>query len=265
MMNNPNTKENCEKCLGGHYMNCLRGRCIHGSSARSAIGVMEALYWKTRKTYRYFDRIICCSDFLKHKFDTDPLLAAKTVAMHNFVKKTKVRKVEKKDYVLYFGRYSEEKGIGTLLEVCRSLPDIPFVFAGKGPLEDSVNAVPNIRNAGFQSGEELEMLIRQARFSIYPSEWYENCPFSVMESQMYGTPVIGAKIGGIPELIQDGKNGELFDSGNAADLAGRIRGLWENREQLKKYTEACSADVFDTVEEYCEKLVPVYEGTDIGA
>ena len=265
MMNNPNTGENCEKCLGGHYLNCLRGRCIHGSAARSAIGMMEAVYWKARKTYRYFDRIICCSAFLKGMFDTDPLFRGKTVAMHNFVEKKATGGAEKKDYVLYFGRYSEEKGIGTLLEVCKELPDIPFVFAGKGPLEESVNGLSNIRNVGFRSGEDLAKLIREARFSIYPSEWYENCPFSVMESQMYGTPVLGARIGGIPELIRDGVNGELFTSGNAEELGEKIRRLWENRGLLEKYTEACSGDDFDSVEDYYKKLVPIYEGTDSGA
>lgn len=90
------------------------------------------------------------------------------------------------------------------------MPNIQFVFAGTGPLEDTVNGISNIKNVGFQTGEALETLIREARYSIYPSEWYENCPFSVMESQMYGTPVLGANIGGIPELIQNGKTGELL-------------------------------------------------------
>lgn len=85
--------------------------------------------------------------------------------------------------------------------------------------------IKNIKNVGFQKGEALEKLIREARFSIYPSEWYENCPFSVMESQMYGTPVLGADIGGIPELIQAGKTGELFESGNGKDLKRKIEKL----------------------------------------
>ena len=88
-----------------------------------------------------------------------------------------------------------------------------------------VNGIKNIKNVGFQKGEALEKLIREARFSIYPSEWYENCPFSVMESQMYGTPVLGADIGGIPELIQVGKTGELFESGNGEDLKRKIQEL----------------------------------------
>ena len=145
------------------------------------------------------------------------------------------KETPKKNYVLYFGRFSEEKGIGTLIKVCKELPDVQFIFAGTGPLEETVNGIKNIKNVGFQKGEALEKLIREARFSIYPSEWYENCPFSVMESQMYGTPVLGANIGGIPELIQVGKTGELFESGNAEDLKKKIEKLWGDKELCAKY------------------------------
>ena len=114
-----------------------------------------------------------------------------------------------------------------------------FVFAGTGPLENEINGIPNIKNVGFQTGEALETLIREARFSIYPSEWYENCPFSVMESQMYGTPVLGADIGGIPELIEVGKTGELFESGNATQLKEKIQKLWSDRELTDTYSRNC--------------------------
>ena len=92
-------------------------------------------------------------------------------------------------------------------------------------MEEEINGIRNIKNLGFQKGEALEKLIREARFSIYPSEWYENCPFSVMESQMYGTPVLGANIGGIPELISVGSTGELFESGNGEDLKLKNYGI----------------------------------------
>ena len=190
MLNNPNNHENCEKCLGGHFMNCVKGKCIHGSTAKSAIGMMEAEFWKLKGTYKYIDTMICCSEFMKSKMDSNPMFETKTVAMHNFIDKVEWKEVEKKDYVLYFGRFSEEKGIGTLIKVCKELPDVQFIFAGTGPLEDSIKGVSNIQDVGFQKGEALEKLIREARFSVYPSEWYENCPFSVMESQMYGTPVL---------------------------------------------------------------------------
>lgn len=260
MLNNPNTHENCEKCLGGHFMNCTKGRCIHGSLAKSAIGTLEACFWNRNGVYKYIDTIICCSEFMKSKMDSNPVFAPKTVALHNFVDKAERKEVRKKDYVLYFGRFSEEKGIATLLKVCRELPDVSFVFAGTGPLEENVNGVPNIQNVGFQTGEELEMLIREARFSVYPSEWYENCPFSVMESQMYGTPVLGADIGGIPELIQVGRTGELFESGNAEALKQKIRKLWENHELTDQYSQNCWENCFDTIAAYCEKLVEIYGG-----
>ncbi|MCI6935960.1 MAG: glycosyltransferase [Clostridiales bacterium] len=260
MCNNPNTGENCEKCLGGHFGNCTKGKCIHGSLAKSAVGTLEAMLWNGRGVYKNIDVMICCSEFLKTKMDCNPLFAGKTVALHNFVDKVEPGKTEKQDYVLYFGRFSREKGIDTLLKVCKALPEIPFVFAGTGPLEGEIAGVPNIQNVGFQRGQALENLIRQARFSVYPSQWYENCPFSVMESQLYGTPVLGADIGGIPELIEVGKTGELFESGNAAQLKEKIQTLWGNRELTDRYSENCAHLRFDDVAAYTEKLLKLYRG-----
>ena len=260
MCNNPNTGENCEKCLGGHFGNCTKGKCIHGSLAKSAVGTLEATLWNGCGVYKNIDVMICCSEFLKTKMDCNPLFAGKTLALHNFVDKVERKETEKQDYVLYFGRFSREKGIDTLLKVCRALPDIPFVFAGTGPLEGEIAGVPNIKNVGFQRGQALENLIRQARFSVYPSQWYENCPFSVMESQLYGTPVLGADIGGIPELIEVGKTGELFESGNAAQLEEKIRTLWEDRELTDRYSENCAHLRFDDVAAYTEKLLKLYRG-----
>ena len=258
MCNNPNTGENCEKCLGGHFLNCVKGKCIHGSTAKSAIGTLEAEFWKLNGAYKYIDSMICCSQFLKTKMDSNPLFAQKTVALHNFVDKVEWKDTTKKDYVLYFGRFSKEKGIDTLIRVCKKLPDVQFVFAGTGPLESELSGIANIKNVGFQRGEALEKLIREARFSVYPSEWYENCPFSVMESQMYGTPVLGANIGGIPELIEVGKTGALFESGDADDLKEKILALWSDHALIDQYTENCKAITFDTIETYYKKLLPIY-------
>lgn len=258
MLNNPNTHKNCEKCLGGHYINCVNGKCIHNSTAKSVIGMMEAEFWKLKGTYRYIDKMICCSEFMKTKLDTNPLFANKTIAIHNFIDKVEWQDNEKKNYVLYFGRFSKEKGIGTLIKVCQQLPDIQFIFAGTGPLENVINDVPNIKNVGFKKSKELEKLIREARFSIYPSEWYENCPFSVMESQMYGTPVIGADIGGIPELIQAGKTGELFESGNSNSLKLKIQNLWNDKDLCKQYSENCRNIEFDSIDKYYQKLIKIY-------
>lgn len=258
LFKNPNTNELCEKCIDGKFINCMKGKCIHGSTAKSAIGMMEAVFWKLKKVYRLLDAVICPSEFMKNKLDHNEDIKGKTVALHNFVEKVEWKDIKKRDYVLYFGRYSEEKGIGTLIQAVKELPEVQFVFAGTGPMVEQLKGIENLKEVGFKKGYELETLIREALFSIYPSEWYENCPFSVMESQMYGTPVIGANIGGIPELIRVGKTGELFESGNIIELKKYILHLWNNRELCVTYGHNCKEIVFDNLEEYCKKLLEIY-------
>lgn len=243
----------CEKCLGGKFINCTKNKCIHGSTAKSLIGSFEAYFWKYKRVYKNIDKIICCSNFMKTKLDTNPIFAEKTVALHNFVEKPIYKKVEKKDYVLYFGRFSEEKGVKTLIEVAKQLPEIKFIFAGTGTLDELLKDIPNIENVGFKTGEALEMLIREAKLTVYPAEWYENCPFSVIESQMYLTPVIGADIGGIPELIKAGETGELFESGNAEMLKQKILDLYNN-SQYSTFVENCRNTEFIAIEEYCSRV-----------
>lgn len=259
MCNNPITHENCEKCLGGKFINCTKGKCIHGSTAKSAIGTMEAIYWKFKGTYRFIDKFICCSNFMKTKLDVNQLFAKKTVAIHNFIDEIPWVEVDKEDYILYFGRYSEEKGVRTLIEAAKRLPEVNFIFAGKGPLENLVDGNFNIKNVGFKTGDELQNLIRRARASVYPSEWYENCPFSVMESQLYGTPVIGADIGGIPELIRGNQTGMLYRPGDVDALCDAILILWQNDNKVKEMHEACKKLSFDTIDQYLEKLIRIYQ------
>ncbi len=254
---NPITQQICEKCLGGKYFNCAKNKCIHASFSKSVIGTLEAEFWKLNGAYKKIDKVICPSGFIKTKLDTNPALSDKTVVLHNFVEKNEVSNITKEDYVLYFGRYSKEKGIDTLLRVCERLPEIQFVFAGNGPLEDKVNNVKNIKNAGFVESEELVKLIAKAKFSICPSECYENCPFSVMESQIYATPVIAARIGGIPELIDEGKTGELFESGNADELEAKIKALFYDDEKTKEYSKNASDKQFDDIDTYIEKFFKI--------
>lgn len=258
MLNNPLTHENCESCLGGHFKNCIKGKCIHSSTAKSIVGAAEAYFWNAKGVYKYIDKIICCSKFMKRIMDSKPLFAKKTVVVHNFVDDLKYEYKEKENYVLYFGRFSEEKGIRTLLEVCKELPEVKFVFAGSGAFEDEIRKVPNIECVGFKSGKELHNLISKAKFSVYPSEWYENCPFSVMESIMFATPVIASKIGGLPELVQDGVNGILFEYKNKNDLKNKISELWNDDKKSAELSENCKKTKFLDVDKYYHILVNVY-------
>ena len=260
MLRNPNTQTNCEKCLDGHFSHCIHEKCIHGSTAKSIIGTMEACFWRAVGVYRHIDTVICCSDFMKKELSANPQLKGKLITLHNFIDEPaeKTSDVVKGDYVLYFGRYSEEKGIKTLMEVCRMLSEVKFIFAGKGPLENEINSIDNIENVGFKKGDELNTLIRNALFSVYPSEWYEYCPFSILDSMALGTPVLGADIGGIPELIDDKVNGELFISGDASDLICHISELWANHDLISDYRRKCSTSSYDSIKEYADKLITLY-------
>ena len=265
MMMIPSTGALCFACRGGNFGACSKNRCIHNSRIKSLLGTIEAEYYKRRKSYDMVDTIICPSAFMKKQLDTDPVLQKKTIMLHNFVTPAgaedeigtweTIKKRLPERYVLYFGRFSEEKGVKTLLNVCKSMTSVSFVFAGTGPLTEEVSRIPNIRNVGFVRGEALKKLIAGAEFSLYPSQWYENCPFSVMESQLYGTPMIASSLGGTPELLQDGMTGELFEAGNAAELKEKIARLWEHPEICEKYRENCKNIKFDTIEEYCGKIV----------
>ena len=120
--------------------------------------------------------------------------------------------------------------------------------------------IPNVKYLGFKTGEELYRIIAEAAISVCPSEWYENCPYSVMESVLLGTPVVGSKMGGIPELIEPGKTGELFEAGNVEDLMKAIKKVLQTQDVLERYTKNCSQVKYETTESYYIKLMKIYRG-----
>lgn len=237
---------NCEKCLTGHYRACVRNRCIHDSPGKSLVGAVEGWFWRKVGVYRLLDTVVCCSEFQEKLLKQNPFLAGKTKILPNFLPYPAERKKADGEYVLYFGRFSREKGVTSLLEAAEALPDIPFVLLGK----TGVSGMQNVQFGGYQQGETLKNWIRKARFTVCPSQWYENCPFSVLESLALGTPVLAALIGGLPELVSE-ENGALFESGDVRDLTRKIRQLWENPPKVQ-------ALLFDTVDGYAEKMEALY-------
>ena len=252
--------ENCEKCLGGNFTHCLRRRCIKGSFLKSFLGMVDAYLWKHSAAYDAIDTIICRSLFLTEKLDTQARFRGKTVTIHNFVSPMKAG-AGSGGYVLEFGHLSRDKGTYTLIEAAGMLPQVRFVFAGFGEAEDAIKNLPNGEFVGFQQGKALRELIRNAAVSVCPSLCYENCPYSVMESQLLGTPVIGSRVGGIPELIREGETGELFQAGNARELAQKLRRLLVTPGLLETYRRNCREQTFETTDSYYQKLLDVYGGT----
>ena len=251
----------CRRCLDGSVWSCAGRRCIHGSRAKSVLGSLEAALCRRRRSYDQVSRLICPSRFMEEILLEDPRFRGKTVMMHNFIRPEAGPPAEKGDYALYFGRLSEEKGIDRLLAACRLVPEIPVVVAGRGPLEELVRreAPANVRYVGFQEGEALRDLVRRALFSVYLPIWYENCPLSVLESQALGTPVLANRIGGVPELIEEGETGALLDRFTPEAYAAGMRALYGDRAALARMAERCrSRRDLTTIEDYCGGLLELY-------
>lgn len=260
LMRIPSSGERCLKCIDGDVKNCTKNRCIHDSKVKSLLGEVEARLYKGLGTYKKVDTVICPSTFLGDVLSHNVHLKDKIVTMHNFVEyPKKITEQPTRDYVLFFGRYDIEKGIKVLLEAVKNLPEINFVFAGKGEYEAEINKYENIKNVGFQAPESMQRLIQNAKFTVFPSVWYENCPFSVIESIINRTPVVGANLGGVPELLENGKTGILYNADDSDELTKIIAELWDASDKLQEMYENCSIAAkdgkYDTLDVYCDKLV----------
>ncbi len=257
----------CEKCIHGSNWNCTKYKCIHNSRIKSIIGSIEGiLYRKILKTYRKVSLFISPSNFLKEKLleADEKIYKNKVIAIHNFIELKQINDVNKENYILYFGRLSEEKGLDIFLDVCKELPNLQFIIAGTGWLEDickeADKRLENVKFVGFKTGKELETLISKAKFSVYPSVWYENCPLSILESESFGTPVITGNFGGMRELVEKNSTGILIDNMNKEELKEAIEQLY-NDNKLKNMEENCikKRNEMMSLNEYCNKLIGIYE------
>ena len=215
----------CERCRTGSVLNVVRYRCVRDSFGASAVIAVESAVQRRLGLYRrHIGRIIAPSNFYREKLIEWGWSGAQIVHVPNYIDADRFEPSRQHgDYVLFAGRLAPEKGVRTLVEAALA-SGVPLRVAGTGPLEAELRAMPGadrVQWLGFCSGEALWHQVRGARALVLPSEWYENAPMSVLEAFACATPVIGAEIGGIPELIAPG-TGWTFRSGSAVDLAARL-------------------------------------------
>ena len=256
-MNN-RTYEICDRCLDGHFVRCAIHGCTRGGRAKSAVAFAEAKYWNDKHVFRLLDKVICPSQYMKDKFDRVADFNGRTVHLPNFTNLER-RTFEKERYVLYFGAYNRDKGVKTLLQVASKHPEISFKFAGKGPLSSEMKSLSNVQDLGFNTGERLREIVGRATLTVMPSEWLENSPFAVLEALCSGTPVLGANIGGIPELIDDGVTGELFAFRDKEDLERKLVSLWNDPGRCACYAHNCAAFEPMSAESYLIRLSDIYK------
>ncbi len=254
-----NGKVICEKCFADKK-NVLKYFCMKNSKLASCMAYIEAMKWSCEKLEKYTDIFICPSAFMAKKMIQGGFDKNKIVTLCNFIdiEKTKRVSFNREDYYCYVGRLSPEKGIETLIEVAKQLP-YKLKVVGGGALLDKLRQSTkngNVEFLGYKIWDEIKNIVGNSRFSIISSEWYENNPLSVIESQCLGTPVLGADIGGIPELIDNEKTGMLFESKNANDLAVKIKQMFATKFDYKTIAE--KAQERYAAENYYKKILEIY-------
>lgn len=257
----------CETCFSGDKKACLDNKCMKGSKLASFIGYKEAVTWNRERLEACTDVFICPSQFMADKMVQGGFSKSKMRTLCNFIDVEKCKYAptdgmdntdhvalpKKEDYYCFIGRLSHEKGAKTLIEAANQLP-YKLVIIGGGPLMEELKSVAhtNIKFVGFKQWDDIKQLVGKARFSVIPSEWYENNPLSVIEAQCLGTPVLGANIGGIPELTD-----YTFSSGNIADLRLKIENMWNSKLDYQQI--ASDAQHRYDAEIYYDKLINIYK------
>jgi glycosyltransferase involved in cell wall biosynthesis len=259
----------CERCQNGKYYQCFFQGCVKNSRVKSLISTAEMyLHHAILKIYSKVRYFISPSMFLKTKLQQMGWMG-RIEYMPNFVQADDYIPSYSNDgkTVVYFGRFTNEKGIKTLIEAFKTLHKLRLKLIGDGPLKNLIKLqlmmerIENIEICDHMRPYELKQVISNSLLTILPSEWYENNPRSVIESFALGKPVIGSAIGGIPELVKDYETGLTFAPGNAEDLRSKIEHMAEHPAELKTMGQNARRFVENELNEakHYRQLTEIYE------
>lgn len=264
----------CEKCRGKKYHNIILNKCKKGSLGASLITYLEAKFNSGDRYEKCVDIYISPSHFLRNKFIEYGYDGNKIIHLPNFMDLDDlIPHYSYEDYILYIGRLEKEKGLVTLIKAIGGIKNransLKVKIVGTGSMEKELKEqvkqmhLFNVEFVGFKQGEELENYTKNAKAIIMPSECYDNYPYSGLEAMAYGKPVIASRIGGIPEQVEDGITGFLFEPFNAEDIAVKIDLLdrlseekivemgWRAREKVEKE---------NNIDIYLNRITEIYEG-----
>ncbi len=218
----------CERCKGNQPRHVIANRCIKGSLVLSSVIYAETVINRALGSYvKNVDLFVSPSRFYIEKFAEWGLDPSKFTYVPNYIDPSNLEpSFEPGEAVVYFGRLSHEKGLETLIRASAA-SKVPVWLVGTGPQEADLRSLvaqlgADVEFFGYLSGEALYERVRSARASVLPSEWYENAPIAVLESYALGKPFLGARIGGIAELIREGETGFSFESGSVEDLTAAL-------------------------------------------
>jgi len=255
----------CENTKNGNYYKCIFHRCVKNSFFKSILGAFELYFYKYLRVEDKINLFISPSKFLKEKFQEFGF-NSKIEVIPNFLNTQNYKpKYEAGDYILFAGRLSPEKGLLNLLKAIKQLPDINLKIVGDGPLKEELQTytelenINNVEFTGHQNGQQFQDTIRNSKFVVVPSIWYENYPMTVIEAEAFGKPVLASNIGGLNEQIISRYNGLHFKYHSVPDLTDKITQLY-NSTDLENYGRNARAEVEKTNSEdqYYQKIISAY-------
>ena len=263
------TGQVCEKCAGHRYYQAVVQRCMKNSWAASFLGCMEAYIYHFARTYRKtIDAFIVPSEFHAAKLCEMGGIERQRIfhIPHAIDVGAYAPSYDSDKCIVFIGRLSAEKGVLTLVRAMKDVRDVDLILVGDGPQRAILEAyvlshgLTNVKFAGWVTPDDLKCIASRTRFVVLPSEWYENSPLVIYEAFALGKPVLGSNRGGIPELVEDGVNGLLFEAGNVSDLATKIEYLLDRPaliEEMGRNARTRAEREFDLDMHY-ERIMGVY-------
>lgn len=259
----------CEDCEGAKFWRAIPRRCNRHSLARTLVSVAESYVSRWSGNISKVGRFVSVSRFQADRLAALGVPAGRLRTVHNFIDATELVPRERPPATprfVYFGRIEISKGVFDVLDVAARMPEAEFVFAGTGAAAGQLAAqagargLANVTVPGFVGGDDLHALVRSATATVLVPTVYENCPMSVLESLAMRVPVVGSRMGGIPELVSDGVDGLIVEPGDRDGLERAFRQLAAEPDRVAQMGEAGRQKMLDdfSPEHHYDALMAVY-------
>jgi glycosyltransferase involved in cell wall biosynthesis len=255
----------CHRCLGGREYWCILRNCENDIFKSTGYALRSAVARLLRRYYDNVDHFICLSEFQKNILVDEGLPANRVSVLANHISFAVEisRQKESGGYVAYVGRISPEKDVLSLIEAARQLDDVEFKFAGDYNRIPEVmkNKPDNCEFLGQLNAEKIAEFYSNARMIVFATRCYEGFPTVLLEAMSHGLPVVCSRIGGLPEIVEDGRTGLLYEPSKTDELADHIRTLWQNPALCQKLGNAGLQKAREdyAADRLMDRLLDIYE------
>jgi glycosyltransferase involved in cell wall biosynthesis len=258
----------CEDCVTGSLLSSVRHRCYRGSTGASAAAATMLAVNHKRGTYENdITRYIALTNFARDKFVECGLPAEKMLVKPNFVHPDPGERQLIGNGAVFMGRLTPEKGMATALKAWKLLPpEMELKVIGDGPSLDDLRRIAmdlrlkNVTFLGRLPRQRAFEYLANARFLLFPSEWYESFPMTILEAYAHGVPVVAARMGVMPEIVKENQIGLLYEPRNPQSLAEVVEGLWRNIGWIRQLSKNARREyeTLYTAEENYRQLMAIY-------